>query len=105
MIDQDPQGLNVRSGPGKDHAVVGNLPRKDDTGVAVHITGASDNWVRIDLAFEEGTDDEASLSKGVGWVYGPLLGLSAIALQKVGTPLYRERLNYSGASPVVKTYP
>jgi uncharacterized protein YraI len=90
VIDQDPQGLNVRSGPGKDHAVVSNLPRKEDTGVAVHITGASGNWVRIDLAFEEGTDDEANLFKGVGWVYGPLLGLSGIALQKGGTPLYRD---------------
>ena len=90
VIDQDPQGLNVRSGPGKDHVVVGNLPRKEDTGVAVHITGATGSWVRIDLASEEGPDDEATLFKGVGWVYGPLLGLSAIALQKGGTPLYRD---------------
>ena len=90
VIDQDPQGLNVRSGPGKDHAVVGNLPRKEDTGVAVHITGASGSWVRIDSAFEEGTDEESPLFKGVGWVYGPLLGLSAMALQKGGTPLYRD---------------
>ena len=29
VIDQDPQGLNVRSGPGKNFDVIGNLPRKE----------------------------------------------------------------------------
>ena len=90
VVDQDPQGLNVRLGPGQDHAVIGNLPYAADTGVGVHISGSSGSWMRIDLAFEEGTDNERTLFKGVGWVYGPLIGLTGMAVKNGGTPLYQE---------------
>lgn len=89
VIDQDPQGLNVRSGAGKNFAVIGNLPRKEDTGIGVHITGSNGDWVQIDLAVEEGTEEEQTFFKGVGWVYGPLLGLTGIAQPGGGTRLFQ----------------
>lgn len=90
VIDKDPNGLNVRSGPGKSHAVIGNLPYQQYTGVGVHITGSSGDWVQIDFAAEEGTEEDRTLFKGVGWVYAPLLGLTGIAHPEGGTLLYRE---------------
>ena len=96
VIDQDPTGLNVRSGPGKSFAVVGNLPYKQDTGVSVHITGSSGDWVRIDSGVEEGSDEEHTFFSGVGWVYAPLLGLSGIAQTKGATLLYRGTSQKSG---------
>ena len=103
VIDHDPNGLNVRSGPGKSYAVIGNLPYTYETGVGVHITGSSGDWVQIDLGFEEGTEEEKTLFKGVGWVYAPLLGLSGIAHYPDGvTLLYRET---SPRSRVVKRIP
>ncbi len=89
VIDQDPKGLNVRSGPGGTFAVIGNLPNKD-TGVGVHITGSNGEWVQIDLGFEQGTEKEQTLFKGVGWVYGPLLGLTGTAQSGGGTALYQQ---------------
>lgn len=102
VIDHDPNGLNVRSGPGKNYAVIGNLPNKADTGVGLHITGSSGDWVRIDSGVEEGTEQEQTLFKGVGWVYAPLLGLTGIAQSKGATLLYREASQKSG---VVKRVP
>ena len=102
VIDHDPNGLNVRSGPGKNYAVIGNLPNKADTGVGLHITGSSGDWLRIDSGVEEGTEQEQTLFKGVGWVYAPLLGLTGIAQSKGATLLYREASQKSG---VVKRVP
>ena len=103
VIDKDPNGLNVRSGPGKSYAVIGNLPYQQDTGVGVHITNSSGDWVQIDLGVEEGTEEERTLFKGAGWVYAPLLGLTGIAHQPEGvTLLYRQASQRSG---VVKRVP
>ena len=102
VIDQDPHGLNVRSGPGKSYAVVGNLPYKQDTGVSVHITGSSGDWVQINMGFEEGGETEQTFFKGTGWVYAPLLGLTGTAQSKGATLLYREASQKSG---VVKRVP
>ena len=102
VIDKDPNGLNVRSGPGKNYAVIGNLAYKQYTGVGVHITGSNGDWVQIDLGVEEGTDEERTLFRGVGWVYAPLLGLTGIAQPEGGTLLYREA---SQRSRVVKLVP
>ena len=102
VIDKDPNGLNVRSGPGKSYVVIGNLAYKQNTGVGVHITGSNGDWVQIDLGVEEGTDEEQTLFKGVGWVYAPLLGLTGIAQPEGGTLLYREA---SQRSRIVKLVP
>ena len=66
VVDKDPAGLNVRSGPGSTFNVVGNLPnRKVDGGIGVHITGSSGDWFRIDEAFEEGGEEERVFFKGL----------------------------------------
>jgi SH3-like domain-containing protein len=88
VVDKDPAGLNVRSGPGSTFNVVGNLPnQKVDGGIGVHITGSSGDWFRIDEAFEEGGEEERVFFKGVGWVYGPLLGSDGVG---GGTNVYKE---------------
>ena len=102
VIDQDPNGLNIRSGPGKSYKVIGNLPYKQDTGVTVHITGSSGDWVQIDSGVEEGGEQEQTFFKGAGWVYAPLLGLTGTAQSKGATLLYREAAQKSG---VVKRVP
>ena len=90
VTDRDPNGLNVRSGPGKVFSVVGNLPFRDYTGVGVHITGSQGEWMRINLGVEEGAEEERVFFKGTGWVYGPLLGLTGIAIDNGATSLYRQ---------------
>lgn len=89
--DQDPKGLNVRSGPGSTFKVVGNLPNQGVEGIGVHITGGSGEWVRIDRATEQGSDEDRTLFSGEGWVYGPLLGTDGVGgLEGGGTPIYRQ---------------
>ena len=94
VIDHDPKGMNVRSGPGPMQKVIGNLPNQDVEGIRVHITGAQGDWVRIDLAVEEGGEQERTFFKGEGWLYGPLLGVDGVGWIEGGTKLYeapRER--------------
>ena len=100
VVDRDPDGLNVRSGPGGTHKVVGNLPDQQvEGGIVVHITGASGDWFRIDEGFEVGGEEERVFFKGVGWVYGPLLGADGVG---GGTAIYREM---SAKSRVVTRVP
>jgi SH3-like domain-containing protein len=88
--DRDPKGLNVRSGPGSTHALIGNLPNEGVEGIVVHINGSQGDWVRIDLAIEEGGDTERTFFKGEGWVYGPLLGVDGVGWIEGGTKLFQE---------------
>jgi SH3-like domain-containing protein len=90
VIDRDPAGLNVRSGPAKNSKIIGNLPNQKVEGIGVHITGSSGDWVRIDLAVEEGGEQEQTFFKGAGWVYSSLLGVSGMAITNGGTNLYQE---------------
>lgn len=90
VIDHDPDGLNVRSGPGATFKVVGKLPNQGVEGIGVHITGGSGEWVRIDRAAEQGGDEDRTLFSGEGWVYGPLLGTDGVGGIEGGTPIYKE---------------
>ena len=90
VIDRDPKGMNVRNGPGSTHKVIGNLPNRDVEGISVHITGAQGDWVRIDLAVEEGGAEERTFFKGEGWLYAPLLGVDGVGWIEGGTKLYAE---------------
>jgi SH3-like domain-containing protein len=78
VIDHDPNGMNVRSGPGKTYKIVGNLPNEQVDGIAVHITGFQGDWARINKAVEEGGDQERTFFEGDGWVYAPLLGVGGM---------------------------
>jgi SH3-like domain-containing protein len=95
VTDKDPAGLNVRSGPGKTFKIVGNLPNQDVEGMGVHITGASGEWIRIDLAVEEGGEQERTFFEGQGWVHGSLLGVGGMAVTNGGTNLYQGRTEKS----------
>jgi SH3-like domain-containing protein len=90
VLDQDPKGLNVRSGPSSSFKVVGLLPHEGVEGVGVHITASSGEWVRIDRADEQGGDTDRTLFNGAGWVYGPLLGTDGVGWIQGGTPIYKE---------------
>ena len=91
VIDPDPKGMNVRSGPGGTFKVIGNLPNADVNGIGVHITGSQGDWVRIDRADEQGGDPEdRTFFKGLGWVYGPLLAVDGVGWIAGGTKLYQE---------------
>ncbi|MBA3765544.1 MAG: SH3 domain-containing protein [Acidobacteria bacterium] len=90
VIDRDPGGLKVRSGPGKTYKAIGSLPNREVEGIGVHITGASGEWVRIDRALEEGGEQERTFFQGEGWVYAPLLGVGGMAITDGGTNLYQD---------------
>ena len=90
VMDKDPHGLNVRSGPNKTYQIIGNLPDQEAEGIVVHITGSSGEWVRIDHAGEVGGEHDRAFFKGEGWVYAPLLGVEGMAISNGGTNLYKE---------------
>jgi SH3-like domain-containing protein len=71
VLDPDPQGVNVRSGPGKQFDVVARLPH-DESSLLVHVSGATGQWVRISEA--ERMESGEGVFKGAGWVYAPGLG-------------------------------
>lgn len=80
--DKDPQGLNVRAGPGTDHPVIARIPppRKiegEEFAAEVSITGSKDGWFRIESAIlpDYIEDDDKDVFKGLGWVSGRQLGL------------------------------
>lgn len=102
--DPDPKGLNVRSGPGTQHSIIGNLPNQQAEGIEVHITGSSGDWVRIDRAVEQGGEGERTFFSGAGWVYAPSLGVDGVGgFDPPGTPLYQgatKRANIVARLPV-----
>jgi SH3-like domain-containing protein len=71
IIDKDPKGLNVRSGPGNDYKILGTLPT-NTLAVIVSLTGSQGDWVQLSKA--QGA--EKIEFQGSGWVYAPLLGTS-----------------------------
>lgn len=81
--DDDPQGLNVRSGPGREFPVIATIPRHNgspgehpSTETLAILTGATGRWVQIVRA----QDHEArEVFRGRGWVFAPLLGVQVTA--------------------------
>ena len=74
VIDKDPKGLNVRSGPGTQYQIIGKLPTIYKIApVEVGIAASVGNWVMITGAK---TPAEGKIEfQAVGWVYAPLLGI------------------------------
>jgi hypothetical protein len=70
VVDTDPAGLNVRSGPGKQFPVIGNLPRHEYS-VTVHVTGAGGGWLHIEGGEKQDTGEV--VFSGAGWVFAPML--------------------------------
>ncbi|MEZ5427320.1 MAG: SH3 domain-containing protein [Pyrinomonadaceae bacterium] len=71
IIDDDPNGLNVRAGAGSNFKVSDTIP-KDADGTSVNIVGSKGKWLKIKLA--ENSEGENVFS-GSGWIYGPLVAL------------------------------
>lgn len=76
--DPDPKGLNIRKGPGSEHAVVAQI-RDDDA--RFEVTGASGKWLRIRQA---AGPDGTVYFKSEGWVYAPLTAVRAIKARGLG---------------------
>jgi SH3-like domain-containing protein len=79
----DPNGTNVRAGPGKEFPITKTL--KDEMGFRFHITVSSGSWVRVDHVREIANGREAAL---VGWVYTPSLFLKPEPDGRGGTPVF-----------------
>lgn len=71
VIDKDPKGLNVRSGPGSDSKIIGTLPA-NTLAVIVDLKASQGDWVQLNKA----QGPERREFQGSGWVYAPLLGTS-----------------------------
>jgi SH3-like domain-containing protein len=71
LLDQDPAGTNVRSGPGGSFAALGRLPT--DRTDLIEIIAAKGSWVKIAKAVDE--EGETIIGRQ-GWVYAPLLGMT-----------------------------
>ncbi|GEM_PF-2210231 len=75
MNDPDPNGLNVRVGPGSGYAIVDRLPSpKTGSYAVVTIVGSVGNWLKIsEVSIFNGQE---VLKKINGWVYAPLIATS-----------------------------
>ncbi len=97
VIDKDPQGLNVRSGPGSNHQVIDNLPTTT-AGVMVDITASQGDWVQITLA----ESPQKVEFQGKGWVYASMLGTSTRGYGTEGVSVYNSA---NGNSKVIGRIP
>jgi hypothetical protein len=83
VVDPDPKGLNVRSGPGKPPARVIAVLAPVGEWIDVHVVGQAGEWLLIDAA--DAIDDEApeglrELFRGGGWVHVAGLGISELSV-------------------------
>ncbi|HEY9606941.1 MAG TPA: SH3 domain-containing protein [Allocoleopsis sp.] len=83
VTDKDPKGLNVRSGPGSNYAIVGNLPTNTE-GVIVEVSASQGDWVQVTKAESPNKVE----FQGTGWVYAPLLGTSTRGYGSGGVSVY-----------------
>ncbi len=78
--DTDPNGLNIRAGPGAKYAVIGRIPPPrtiggDEFAGEVSITGSKDGWFRVKHAVMPDYifDNDKDVFDGEGWVSGRYL--------------------------------
>ncbi len=83
-IDKDPNGLNVRSGPGTGNRILARLKRFTASGMEVYpemdVRESRGSWLRITRA-TEGMDG-ADLFMGSGWVHSSLMATSTSGYDK-----------------------
>lgn len=97
VIDNDPKGLNVRSGPGTSYNIIGNLPTTKD-GVFVDLAAVQGDWLQLTQA----ESPEKVEFKGTGWVYAQKLGTSTRGYGTQGVSVY---VNANTQSAVVGRIP
>lgn len=91
VADQDPQGLNVRSGPSSNQKVIGKLPTTNVMEVLVDISASQGDWVQITKAESEKKVE----FQGKGWVYASLLGINTRGYESEGVSVYSSPSNQS----------
>jgi hypothetical protein len=75
VIDQDPQGTNVRKAPGGD--VIAALRTPQDDWIEVHVVGQVGDWYLIDRADQVG-DDSKTIFRGKGYMHRTVLGADGL---------------------------
>lgn len=85
VTDEDPNGLNIRGGPGASHRIVG-VVKKDPHESIVHITKISNGWARIDKS--EGLESGKRFV-GTGWVSLKLVAIGTRGYEGNGVPAYK----------------
>lgn len=83
VIDKDPQGLNVRSGPSSNDKIIGKLPT-NTAGVFVNVTASQGDWMQLTKA----ESPEKVEFQGTGWVYASLLGTSTRGYGSPGVSVF-----------------
>ena len=73
VIDQDPQGTNVRKAPGGDVIATLRPSRDQDDWIEVHVVGQAGDWFLIDRADRVG-DDRKTIFQGKGYMHRTVLG-------------------------------
>lgn len=90
VIDTDPQGVNVRSGPGTNYKIIGKLPTTTDE-TLVDLVASQKGWVQIGKA----ESHPRVQFQGRGWVAASLLGISTRGYGTKGVNVYADATNKS----------
>lgn len=77
VIDQDPEGTNVRKAPGGDVIATLRTPRDQDDWIEVHVVGQAGDWFVIDRADRVG-DDRKTIFQGKGYMHRTVLGADGL---------------------------
>ena len=77
VIDQDPQGTNVRKVPGGDVVATLRTTRDGDDWIEVHVVGQAGDWFLIDRAERVG-DDRKTIFQGKGYMHRTVLGADGL---------------------------
>jgi len=77
VIDQDPEGTNVRKAPGGDVIATLRTTRDGDDWIEVHVVGQAGDWFQIDRADLVG-DDSKTIFKGNGYMHRTVLGADGL---------------------------
>ncbi|WP_017651559.1 SH3 domain-containing protein [Fortiea contorta] len=76
VTDQDPQGVNVRSGASSKNKIIGTIPVNE----TVNAIASADTWVKVTNA--------SGGFQGTGWVSSSMLGIASRGYDTNGVNLY-----------------
>ena len=101
VIDEDPNGLNVRLNPGVQSKILGTLPKNTEVKVLayqnIHRDDLENSWVLVSPI----SSDQQQFN-GNGWVSVSLLGLYTKGYDSQSVPLYSKPSQEKKASNVIE---
>jgi hypothetical protein len=103
VVDPDPHGVNVRSGPGTPPGKVIAVLAPVGEWIDVHVVGQSGDWLLIDRADaidDDAPDGQREIFHGGGWLHASTLGISELWVGE-GSDL---RAAPDAHAPLVKRY-